>query len=240
MGSADAASAAAQSPTAASPKRTAEALDANLTLLRDRANQVALRLALAIDDEQGELFLEDQIASAGSALPSLAEQGEGSVAATGARAQQAMRAGYGSAMPILMVGGLALGVLGLGTLVLPLAAAVGVMGGRKALTDDRERNLAKRRQQAKGAVRKYLDEALFLAAADRKQEQRNVQRLLRDHFRGRVKELGATRQDVLDRAETASKSDREQKRERRESVHEELREIEDIARSMATAPAPGG
>ena len=141
-------------------------------------------------------------------------------------------------MPIMAVGGMALGVLGLGTLVLPLAAVAGVMAGRKALTDERERRLGQRRQQAKIAVKKYTDEAMFRAAAERKRAQRRVQRQLRDHFGARVKELAATRQEALRRADAAAKATERQRRERLAAVSEELARVEQVAHAMASGGQP--
>lgn len=210
---------------------TAEALDANLNLLRDRAEDLATRLADAIaDDEAGLLAfddLDDELALGD------ARRHEGDTGSAGARAQQAFRAGYGGAMPIMAVGGMALGVLGLGTLVLPLAAVAGVMAGRKALTDERERRLNQRRQQAKVAVKKYADEAMLRAAAERKQAQRRVQRALRDHFGGRVKELAATRQRAVERADEVARTSDEQRRQRLAAARDELARIEQVARTLA-------
>lgn len=216
-------------------RRTAEALDENLTLLRERADEVARRLAESIADDEEELVDVGTALDGVTDIDGVAERRDGTDPTSGARAQQAFRAGYGGAMPIMAVGGMALGVLGLGTLVLPLAAVAGVMAGRKALTDERERRLSQRRQQAKVAVKKYTDDALFRAAAERKQAQRNVQRLLRDHFGGRVKELATTRQQTLERLEAAAKADEQERRLRMSTCRDELTRIEDVARAMAGA-----
>lgn len=214
-------------------RRTAEALDENLTLLREHAVQLAERLADAIADDEATLVdVTEQIGN-GAGLDETAERREAPNGSSGARAQQAFRAGYGGAMPIMAVGGMALGVLGLGTLVLPLAAVAGVMAGRKALTDERQRRLSQRRQQAKVAVKRYTDQALFRSSAERKQAQRNVQRALRDHFGARVKELAATHQQRFERAEAAAAADEQERRRRMATVIAELTRIEDVARAMA-------
>jgi signal recognition particle receptor subunit beta len=211
---------------------TADALADNLDLLRERAGALARRLADAVADDESRLVfhdLDDEVEQAAGARRQ--EGGDG--ASSGARAQQAFRAGYGGAMPIMMVGGMALGVLGLGTLVLPLAAVAGVMAGRKALVDDRERRLGQRRQQARVAVKKYTDEAMFRAAAERKQTQRTVQRTLRDHFTARVKELAATRHEAIQRAEAVAYAGEQQRRERAAAVREELARVEQVAHELA-------
>lgn len=219
-------------------RRTAEALDGNLELLRERADDLAARLAAAVADDEAELLdlglgggLGDGSDATGDE-PAI-DRRDGPSVSSGARAHQAFRAGYGGAMPIMAVGGMALGVLGLGTLVLPLAAVAGVMAGRKALTDERERRLGQRRQQSKLAVKRYTDETLFRATADRKRAQRDAQRALRDHFTQRVKELAATRQQCLQHAETALRTGEQERRQRIATLTEELRRIEDVARAMA-------
>jgi signal recognition particle receptor subunit beta len=212
-------------------RRTAEALDDNLDVLRERAEALARQLAAAVADDEARLVFHDLADEA--ELAASARRQEGDDVSPGARAQQAFRAGYGGAMPIMMVGGMALGVLGLGTLVLPLAAVAGVMAGRKALVDDRERRLGQRRQQAKVAVKKYTDEAMFRAAAERKQTQRNVQRTLRDHFAARVKELAATRHDAIQRAEAVAHAGERQRRERAVAVRDELTRVEQVAHELA-------
>ena len=212
-------------------RRTAEALDDNLDMLRERAEALARQLAAAVADDEARLVFHDL--SDEAELASSARRQEGDGVSSGARAQQAFRAGYGGAMPIMMVGGMALGVLGLGTLVLPLAAVAGVMAGRKALVDDRERRLGQRRQQAKVAVKKYTDEAMFRAAAERKQTQRTVQRTLRDHFAARVKELAATRHEAIQRAEAVAHAGERQRRERAVAVRDELTRVEQVAHELA-------
>ena len=214
-------------------RRTAETLDANLTVLRERAEQLAQRLADIVADDEHELIDFGDHIDEGTDVSAVADRRDAKEGSSGARAQQAFRAGYGGAMPIMAVGGMALGVLGLGTLVLPLAAVAGVMAGRRALTDERDRRLNQRRQQAKLAVKKYTDEALFRAAAERKQAQRTVQRVLRDHFGSRLKELATTRQQALERAEAAAKSTEQERRQRMATVRDELTRIEDVARAMA-------
>lgn len=217
-------------------RRTAEALDGNLELLRERADDLAERLAAAVADDEAELLdlgLGDGSDADATGDEPAIDRRDGPSVSSGARAHQAFRAGYGGAMPIMAVGGMALGVLGLGTLVLPLAAVAGVMAGRKALTDERERRLGQRRQQSKLAVKRYTDETLFRATADRKRAQRDVQRALRDHFTQRVKELAATRQQCLQQAETALRTGEQERRQRIATLTEELRRIEDVARAMA-------
>src|SRR5690606_23750669 len=94
-----------------------------------------------------------------------------------------VRGGYYGGLMFTALGGVVGLALG------PVAGGAGVLLGRKALRDEKERALAQRRQAAKNAVRKYNDEVTFLAGADSRTMLRRIQRQLRDHFSQRAEEL---------------------------------------------------
>ena len=213
-------------------RSTAEAFDANLTLLRERADELARRIAELIEDEYDVL---DGLSTkdSGNQLLGTAQRTAANAGSPTARAQYAFRAGYGGAMPIMALGGMALGILGLGTLVMPLAAIAGIAAGRKALTDERERRLAQRRQQAKIAMKTYLDDALFRGANNCKACQRQVQRALRDHFGARIQELATTFALNVQRAEAAASADLESRRQRLAEARADIAQLEQLAPRMA-------
>ncbi|MEX2627595.1 MAG: dynamin family protein [Ilumatobacteraceae bacterium] len=166
-----------------------------------------------------------------------AEALDGTQRSSGERAQQAFRAGYGGAMPIMMVGGMALGVLGLGTLVMPLAGAAGLLAGRKALKDDHDKQLQQRRQQAKAAVKRYIDDTTFRAANERKQAQRDLQRSLRDHFTARVRELARVHDREIEAVKSAAASSQEERRARAGEVRAELDRLRAVVQRADAALA---
>ena len=213
-------------------RSTAEAIDANLTLLREGASDLARRLAELIQDEYeglGELTVRaSDEQTLGTAQRTPADSGSSAT-----RAQQAFRAGYGGAMPIMALGGMALGILGLGTLVMPLAAVAGITAGRRALTDERERRLGQRRQQARIAVKKYIEDAQYRASNDSKAGQRHVHRSLRDYFGARTQELATTFARNIQQAEAAASADREAARRRMAEVRAELERLELVAGGLA-------
>ncbi len=96
----------------------------------------------------------------------------------------AMRGSYGGVLMFGMMGQLA----GL-SLVNPLTAVIGIGLGRRALKDERKRQLMMRRQQAKLATRRYLDELSFAVSKDSRDAIRTVQRELRDEFTARAEQL---------------------------------------------------
>jgi hypothetical protein len=89
------------------------------------------------------------------------------------------------------------GVMGSGSLLLlatvgPLSLVLGVGIGRKLLRDERQRQLTYRRQQAKIACRRYLDEANFVIGKDCQDSLRRTRRELRDEFEARAAVRGLT------------------------------------------------
>ena len=58
--------------------------------------------------------------------------------------------------------------------------------GRKLLRDERQRQLTYRRQQAKIACRRYLDEVAFVIGKDCQDSLRRTRRELRDEFEARA------------------------------------------------------
>ncbi|MEL7209752.1 MAG: dynamin, partial [Actinomycetota bacterium] len=115
----------------------------------------------------------------------VSKMGVGQTAMTG------LRGGYIGALMFGMMGsmvGLALG---------PIPIGIGLVMGRKQVKDEKERQLAQRRAQAKNAQRKYMDEAQFLAGKDARAAARQTQRELRDFFTERAKEQSRSMDEQL-------------------------------------------
>ena len=68
----------------------------------------------------------------------------------------------------------------------PVSAVLAVGVGRKILKDDKARQVAYRRQQAKVAVRRYVDEVAFAINKQARDTLRQTQRVLRDEFTARA------------------------------------------------------
>ncbi|MFD3703404.1 dynamin family protein [Nocardia sp. NPDC058658] len=88
-----------------------------------------------------------------------------------------MRGSYGG---VLMVG-LATTFAGLAMLN-PISIGAGVLVGGKAYRDDKQSRLARRRAEAKTAVRRFIDDIAFHAAKDTKDRTHHIHRYLRDHY----------------------------------------------------------
>jgi len=182
----------------------------------DDGRRIARAVLVSIDESSGAV-----------ASPAL-DRSPAAERSAGARVQQAFRAGYGGAMPIMVVGGMALGVVGMGTLVMPLAGVAGATAGRRAFRDERERSLRQRRHQAKVAVKQYVDDVAFRAGNEHKAAGRRVQRGLRDHFGARAKEIARTHQQVLQRAEAAADAGEQERRRRIAALHQEIARLDAV------------
>ncbi|KQS71497.1 GTPase [Modestobacter sp. Leaf380] len=144
----------------------------------------------------------------------------------------------GSYSGILMIG-LVTSLAGL-PLVNPVSVGAGLLIGGKAYRDDAAQRLTRRRGEAKGVVRRHLDEVGFQVGKHLRDELRGVQRTLRDVVAGHV--------DALQRAatlelRTAQEANRRQTADRDREVRALRRRLEQVAtleRAVAALPAGGG
>jgi hypothetical protein len=142
-----------------------------------------------------------------------------------------VRGGYYGSLMFTALGGMAGLALG------PVAVGAGIILGRKALKDEKERALMQRRQTAKNAVRKYTDEATFLAGNDSRATLRRIQRQLRDHYTARAEELQRSTAEALQVAQSSAQKDQATRQARLKDVEAELGRIGQL---RARAAAMGG
>jgi hypothetical protein len=138
-----------------------------------------------------------------------------------------VRGGYMGVIMVSMFGGMA--GLALGPL-LPLAA--GLMLGRKSVRDEKERQLTIRRQQAKNAFRKYVDEAQFVVGKDSRDRLRMIQRQLRDHYSARAEEFLRSLSETQRAAQAALQGDQTTREQRKRAVQTELDRLEVIRKGI--------
>ncbi|MGH9049157.1 MAG: dynamin family protein [Acidimicrobiia bacterium] len=143
-----------------------------------------------------------------------------------------VRGGYMGVIMLSMFGGMV--GLTLGPL-LPLAA--GLVLGRKSLRDEKERQLTIRRQQAKNAFRKYVDEAQFVVGKDSRDRLRMIQRQLRDHYSSRAEEFLRSLSETQRAAQAAVQSDQATRQQRQRAVQGELERISVIRKSIREVAA---
>ena len=142
-----------------------------------------------------------------------------------------VRGSYGG---VLMVG-LATGLIGL-TLINPLSLLAGVLVGRRAYREDMTSRLARRQNEAKNQVRRYIDEVIFQVGKQLRDRLRLVQRLSRDHFGALAEELHVSVTQALNAARQSANVYTEQRDERVTQLRTKLGQLESLRR-MLPAPA---
>jgi hypothetical protein len=131
----------------------------------------------------------------------------------------------------------ALGSLAGLAMLQPFTIVLGLLMGRSAMKDQRERQLTARRAEAKGAVRKYVDEVTFQVGKDSRDSLRRVQRGLRDTFAARADELVRSAQEALAAAQRAVETDETERHQRIAELDRELQGLATLrSRTLTVAP----
>jgi hypothetical protein len=120
----------------------------------------------------------------------------------------------------------------------PLSLALGAGIGSKIIRDERQRQVTYRRQQAKTAVRKYLDEVAFIIGKDSRDALRRSQRQLRDEFHARAAAIHRSTAMALNAAQEARQlpeADRAARAAQLAAESGELRRLRDGAARLTTA-----
>ncbi|MEM9561757.1 MAG: dynamin family protein [Actinomycetota bacterium] len=151
----------------------------------------------------------------------------------GTKALTAMRGSYGGLLMFGMVAQLA----GL-ALLNPATAGVGLLMGRKAIRDERERLLTAQRQKAKATTRQFVDDASLTANKEIKETMRLLHRQLRDHYQGRAKEMQRSVSSALAAAKEAVNADQRQRRTRLGDVEAELGRLDQLSTRIDRLAVP--
>jgi len=200
---------------------------ANHDLLMEQAEQLADRIAELFRAASG--MESAPVASAAHAVPAAVQRPQ--VSRGGVRTLLGgMRGGYGG---ILMFGALA-SIAGF-AITAPVMITIGAVMGGKGVKDERDRELASRRQRAFASMRTYVDEVGFRAGKHSRDTLRQIQRVLRDHYRDQAAELQATATQSLTAARRALETDAPRRDARRRDVESEIQRL-DLLESMWESP----
>jgi tRNA U34 5-carboxymethylaminomethyl modifying GTPase MnmE/TrmE len=215
-------------------RMTAEVVE-NYSMLAHRAEQLSERVAEHFGQAEADIVLDGAIEAPTADMEALSVAARPRAGTQGLASQGmvALRSAYGGVAMFGMLGGLA----GLAFLN-PFTLTVGLLMGRKAIKDHKEREMASRRQDAKNAVRKYVDEVNFQVGKDSKDTVRRVQRALRDTFQTRADELQRSTSEALLAAQRAVQTDQAGREKRLPVVNEQLRRLRAL-RDQVVALAPG-
>lgn len=154
-------------------------------------------------------------------------QVELSRAGVSTKVMTALRGSYGS----VMMFGLVSTFVGF-ALINPVTIAAGVGMGRKALRDERDRQLAQRRAAAKQAVRKVIDDVTLAETKRSRDAVRQVHHAMRDGFAARAEELQRALDEAARAAERAVRTSATELQEQVAALDVRLEQLSALRRDL--------
>jgi hypothetical protein len=119
------------------------------------------------------------------------------------------------------------------TLLNPISIGAGLLMGRRTIGDERKRIVTKRQNDAKAALRRYIDDVTFHVSKDSRDMLRGVQRVLRDHFTAQAEQMKRSLQESIQVAEKSVKASTVERDARLTEIKAELAKL-DAVRAMVT------
>lgn len=187
--------------------------------LARRTQDLSHQVADHFDDGQAALGIQLDVSGAMATAESIDPRAsiEPFNVSAGGKAMTAMRGSYGGLLMFGMVAQMA----GMAMLN-PATAVIGLLMGRKAVKDERERQLMLQRQQAKVTARQFIDDAGFEVGKEMKDSLRLLHRQLRDHYQARAEELNRSIAVSMAAAKEAMNASNKQRDGRLRDVQAEL------------------
>ena len=217
-------------------QQTSAAASANYVWAAQRAKWLAAQVAEHFEEGGKDLLPSIDVGGATTVLGRIAqtERPDMTRPGIGSKALTALRGSYGGVLMFGMLGSIA-GIAG--GLVNPVSIGAGLLLGGKSVRDERERQLAVRRSQAKSAIRRYLDDVGFQVGKDSRDTLRRIQRTLRDHFTVQAEELHRSLSESLTAAQRAVQTDQAERERRIRDLNAELERLATLdqrARALAS------
>jgi hypothetical protein len=214
-------------------RRCAQDVVYNYQLLQQEGAELSKRVAEHFRIDTQDVVVNPEVQNPTAALSQVAVEAvvDLKTMGKGQSVMQVVRGGYIGTLMFGFIGSMAGLALG------PLPIVVGLFMGRKQLKDEKERQLATRRLQARNSHRKYTDEVTFLVTKDSRDTLRLVQRQLRDFYQARAEELQKSTSDTLVAAQQAAKSDQATKDKRLRDVDAEITRIQGLGKRVVTIGA---
>jgi hypothetical protein len=202
----------------------------------ERARELARRVA-ELFAEDGAIALPELVEVPRSQTPRVTgmERPEIVTPGLGERALAALRGGYMGGLMLFMPLSLIPGV----AVAAPFAAVGGALVlGRKQVRDERERALQRRRNEAKGTMRRHVDEVQFQVGKDSRDMLRLTQRTLRDHFTALAEQVHTSMTASVTAAQKAVRSSEAERAKRVGDLEAELERVEHLARRARALVEP--
>jgi len=211
-------------------QEVASAASANFIWATQRARWLAHQVAEHFAGDRDQLLpaLRNDPSDALRSVRAIAAP-DNSAWGLGNKALTGLRGGY---MGMLMFGMIGTFV-GFASLINPLGIGAAVVMGGKSIGDERKRLITKRQNEAKAAVRRYVDDVTFQVAKDSRDRLRLVQRDLRDHFTAQAEQLKRSLQESQQAAERAVKASRSEREARLTEITTALEQLETVRRQAS-------
>jgi hypothetical protein len=116
------------------------------------------------------------------------------------------------------------------SLLNPISVGAALLMGRRTVGEERKRIIAKRQNDAKAALRRYIEDVTFHVGKDSRDMLRGVQRVLRDHFTARAEELKRSLQESQAAAQKAVKASKAERAARITELDAEIAKLTALER----------
>jgi hypothetical protein len=211
-------------------QEVASAASANLVWATQRARWLATQVADHFSEEEDRLLpkLRTEVADVLGEVRAM-QLREGESFGVGRQALAGLRGGYVGIVMVVVLGSF----VGL-TLVNPFAIGAGLLLGGKTITDERRRIASRRQNDAKVAVRRYIDDVIFQASKETRDMLRRIQRDLRDHFTTQAEETSRSLTDSLRAAERSVKTSKGDRERRLAEITSELERLATLRQKVCT------
>jgi len=218
-------------------RRVAAAVADNFVWANQRAEWLAGQVSDHFAESGDELLPRVQIAETEGLLARVneLEDVESGKLGIGTKTLIGMRGSYGG---VLMFG--VITALAGWTLINPVSIGAGLLLGVKSYRDDKDNRLKRRRQEAKMALRRHIEDVLFQMGKESKDRLREVQRLLRDHFTGIAEELSTSLTGSVNAAQRAVQTKSGDREQRIKQLRSELERVELLQKRARALLEPVG
>jgi len=204
----------------------------NFGLLHQRTAELAEHVAAHFGEDQAAVTGRVNLANPG-AFHHAPEYQEAAISVKPSMIGSSVTALRGSIGGFVMVG-----IIGTAVSITPaawVAPVVAALIGRKTRKDEAQRALEKRQREAKMVLRKYIDEAQFVAAKDARDAVRHINRQLRESYLERAEDLKRSTNETLSAAKTAMQSDAAERKQRGAQIERIFAQLDELDRHLDVA-----
>jgi hypothetical protein len=121
----------------------------------------------------------------------------------------------------------------------PLSLGAGLVMGRKAYKEDMENRMMRVRNEAKGNMRRFVDDVSFVVSKESRDRLKGIQRQLRDHYRGIANQTTRSLNESLQAALAAAKLEENERATRVKELERQLNILRQVTEhAVKLSPQP--